>query len=161
MYTMEEILARLRNGDKDEDIANEMANALNAAVDAYAKEAEKIQKEKELEAKKDELAQTFADVLFEYLRLDNPDAASALESPDSAKIAREVLDMSIMAFSEAFNMIDVQKEDKMGMEFSNENCDRKGCGPQSKPTGKSCPHNTSKSSAEVALDEFLALFGLK
>ena len=161
MYTMEEILARLRNGDKDEDIANEMAKALNAAVDAYAKESERIQKEKEIEARKNELAETFSQVLFEYLRLENPDAACALETPDSAKIAREVLDMSIEAFADAFNVIGKIDEFQKEVEFSNENSKENTPKCGGAPIGKDCPHDKCKKNAVDPIDEFLRMFGLK
>lgn len=49
MFTSEDILARLQNGDSVDDIATEMANALNAAKTAYDEaEAKRIEEEKRI-----------------------------------------------------------------------------------------------------------------
>ena len=53
MFTSEDILARLQDGDSVDVIATEMANALNAAKTAYDEaEAKRIEEEKKLEAEK-------------------------------------------------------------------------------------------------------------
>ena len=47
MYNSADILARLRKGETPDDIANEMANALNAAQDALKAEKAKAAQEEE------------------------------------------------------------------------------------------------------------------
>ena len=53
MVNSKDILTRLQNGEKAEDIANELINALNDANDAYNKEVEAKKAESEAKAKKD------------------------------------------------------------------------------------------------------------
>ena len=53
MVNSKDILTRLQNGEKAEDIANELINALNDANDAYNKEAEAKKAEDEAKAKRD------------------------------------------------------------------------------------------------------------
>lgn len=53
MVNSKDILARLQNGEKAEDIANELINALNDANDAYNKEVEAKKAESEAKAKRD------------------------------------------------------------------------------------------------------------
>ena len=49
MFTSEDILARLQNGDSVDEIATEMANALNAAKTSYDEaEAKRIEEEKRI-----------------------------------------------------------------------------------------------------------------
>lgn len=53
MFNKDDILVRLQNGDSVDDIATEMANALNAAKTSYDEaEAKRIEEEKKLEAEK-------------------------------------------------------------------------------------------------------------
>ena len=69
MYNSADILARLRKGETPDDIANEMANALNAAQDALkAEEAEAVQ-EKEKNEQLDKLAARIAADINEYLEI--------------------------------------------------------------------------------------------
>lgn len=52
-FNKDDILARLHNGDSVDDIAQEMAEALNAAKTSYDEaEAKRIEEEKKLEAEK-------------------------------------------------------------------------------------------------------------
>lgn len=53
MINSTDILTRLQNGEKAEDIANELVNALNAANDAYLKEQEAKKFEAEAKAKRE------------------------------------------------------------------------------------------------------------
>ena len=60
MVNSKEILARLQNGEKTEDIANELISALNDANDAYNKEV--VAKKAEDEAKAKREAKKVADM---------------------------------------------------------------------------------------------------
>lgn len=67
MYNSADILARLRKGETPEDIANEMAEALNAAQDTLKAEEAKAVQEKEKNEQLDALAARIAHDVNEYL----------------------------------------------------------------------------------------------
>ena len=69
MYNSADILARLRKGETPDDIANEMANALNAAQDALKAEEAKAVQEKEKNEHLNALAARIADDVSEYLEV--------------------------------------------------------------------------------------------
>ena len=69
MYNSADILARLRKGETPDDIANEMANALNEAQDALKAEEAKAVQEKEKSEQLDALAARIADDVSEYLEV--------------------------------------------------------------------------------------------
>ena len=69
MYSSADILARLRKGETPDDIANEMANALNAAQDALKAEEAKAVQEKEKSEQLDKLAARIAADVNEYLEV--------------------------------------------------------------------------------------------
>lgn len=66
MVNSKDILARLQNGEKAEDIANELINALNDANDAYNKEVEAKKAEDEEKAKKVADMQDILDLLHDF-----------------------------------------------------------------------------------------------
>lgn len=66
MVNSKDILARLQNGEKAEDIANELINALNDANDAYNKEVEAKKAEDETKAKKVADMQDILDLLHDF-----------------------------------------------------------------------------------------------
>ena len=69
MYSSADILARLRKGETPEDIANEMADALNAAQDTLKAEEAKAVQEKEKNEQLDKLAARIAADVNEYLEV--------------------------------------------------------------------------------------------
>lgn len=69
MYNSADILARLRKGETPEDIANEMAEALNAAQDTLKAEEAKAVQEKEKNEQLDALAARIAADVDEYLEV--------------------------------------------------------------------------------------------
>ena len=69
MYSSADILARLRKGETPEDIANEMADALNAAQDTLKAEDAKAVQEKEKNEQLDALAARIAADVNEYLEV--------------------------------------------------------------------------------------------
>ena len=66
MVNSKDILTRLQNGEKAEDIANELINALNDANDAYNKEVEAKKAESETKAKKIADMQDILDLLHDF-----------------------------------------------------------------------------------------------
>ena len=68
MYNMEDILARLRNGEDADAIATELTNAMNGALEAHkaevaAKEAEAARAKAEAEAFEEEKLDYFIDIV--------------------------------------------------------------------------------------------------
>ena len=66
MVNSKDILTRLQNGEKAEDIANELINALNDANDTYNKEVEAKKAENETKAKKVADMQDILDLLHDF-----------------------------------------------------------------------------------------------
>ena len=97
MFTSEDILARLQNGDSVDEIATEMANALNAAKTSYDEaEAKRIEEEKKIaeaqakidaeNQKKRTIIQRIVDAFADYAELvgkqDIADKLDAMEDND-------------------------------------------------------------------------------
>ena len=98
MYNVNDILARIQKGEDPKDIANEFANAVNAAIDldkkqkeAEAAKAAAAQKEKELS----DLATKIATDMTKYIKLSHPEAAELMDGDISAEDVRLTLDTSI------------------------------------------------------------------
>ena len=90
MYNSADILARLRKGETPDDIANEMANALNAAQDALKAEEAKAVQEKEKDEKLNTLASRIADDVNEYLEV-----AAGIELTDEERMTiKEVRELA-------------------------------------------------------------------
>ena len=90
MYNSADILARLRKGETPDDIANEMANALNAAQDALKAEEAKAVQEKEKNEQLNALAARIAADVSEYL-----EAAAGIKLTDEERMtAEEVRDLA-------------------------------------------------------------------
>ena len=84
MYNSADILARLRKGETPDDIANEMANALNEAQDALKAEEAKAAQEEEKNKQLDALAARIADDVSEYL-----EAAAGIKLTDEERMTGE------------------------------------------------------------------------
>ncbi len=100
MYDVNAILARLQNGETPDDIANECAKAINAAI-----ELDKKNKEAELQkAKEAELNGYVNDMLTamtNYLKASSPEVAAMMDEDDVEMIdpaeLRKMLDASVAA----------------------------------------------------------------
>ena len=84
MYSSADILARLRKGETPDDIANEMANALNEAQDTLKAEEAKAVQEKEKNEQLDKLAARIAADVNEYLEV-----AAGIELADEERMTAE------------------------------------------------------------------------
>ena len=84
MYSSADILARLRKGETPDDIANEMANALNAAQDALKAEEAKAVQEKEKNKQLDALAARIATDVNDFL-----EAAAGIKLTDEERMTGE------------------------------------------------------------------------
>lgn len=96
MVNSKDILTRLQNGEKAEDIANELINALNDANDAYNKEVEAKKVESETKAKKVADMQDILDLLHDFCieyYCDNNEDINAVEEAFDEFTAEKVIEM--------------------------------------------------------------------
>ena len=96
MVNSKDILTRLQNGEKAEDIANELINALNDANDAYNKEAEAKKAESEVKAKKVADMQDILDALHDFCieyYCDNNEDIDAVEEAFTEFTAEKVIEI--------------------------------------------------------------------
>lgn len=98
MFNMNDILARLQNGEKIDDIGNEIAAMMNEAVAAHNAELEaevKRQAEAEKAQAKRDLIEELVDIVKELAILEGMD-------PDDMVITEEDMDQMVAAFTEMF-----------------------------------------------------------
>ena len=96
MVNSKDILTRLQNGEKAEDIANELINALNDANDAYNKEVEAKKAEDEAKAKKVADMQDILDLLHDFCidyYCDNNEDIDAVEEAFTEFTAEKVIEI--------------------------------------------------------------------
>ena len=92
MFDVNEILARLQDGDSAEDLAAEMSKALNAAEAKFQEAKEQAEKAKAQERKEkdlNDLAEIILDAIDQYVRIQCPEAMDD-----------EVVDMDVAEFRE-------------------------------------------------------------
>lgn len=99
MYSKDELLLRIKNGENPEVIANEFAALLNNVIDLdreqRAAEAE-AQKVAEREAQLDSIAQTILEKTMEYVRVAAPHLAAEFEAEGTdVAFIRDNLDTAI------------------------------------------------------------------
>ena len=107
MYSSADILARLRKGETPDDIANEMANALNEAQDALKAEEAKAVQEEEKNKQLDALAARIAADVDEYLEV----AAGIKLTDEERMTGEEVRDLA----DELSPLLDLLKDMKVSV----------------------------------------------
>ena len=107
MYNSADILARLRKGETPDDIANEMANALNEAQDTLKAEEAKAVQEKEKNEQLNALAARIADDVSEYLEI----AAGIKLTDEERMTGEEVRDLA----NELSPLLDLLKNMKVSV----------------------------------------------
>ena len=103
MFNMNDIYARLANGEKIEDIGNEIAAMMNEAIakhEAETRAAEEAKKaeaaaQAEKEAAKRDLIEELVEIVQELAILEGMD-------PDELQVTEEDMDQMIAAFNEMF-----------------------------------------------------------
>ena len=100
MFNMNDIYARLANGEKIEDIGNEIAAMMNEAVakhEAEVRAAEEAKRaaEAEQEAAKRGLIEELVEIVQELAILEGMD-------PDEIQVTEEDMDQMVAAFTEMF-----------------------------------------------------------
>jgi hypothetical protein len=95
MFDVNEILARLQDGDSAEDLAAEMSKALNAAETKFQEAKEKAEQAKAQEKKEatlNDLAETILLAIDEYVSVKCPEAMDNEGVDMSVAEFREILD---------------------------------------------------------------------
>lgn len=155
MINSKDILARLQNGEKAEDIANELINALNDANDAYNKEVEAKKAEDETKAKKVADMQDILDLLHDFCieyYCDSNEDINAVEEAFDELTAEKVIEIveeagaAVLKFDEQLKDIE-----KMFGTF-----------PFSKPTVElRLDKEATPADADAVIGKFLKSIGLK
>ena len=130
MFTSEDILARLQDGDSVDDIATEMATALNAAKTAYDEaEAKRIEEEKKIVQEKEikrssviriiEAFIDYAKLMGKWEIADKLGAMTDNELDDVAEAFDAMIELTEMAekfkvleYGSLFNPVEVKKVPK-------------------------------------------------
>lgn len=155
MVNSKDILTRLQNGEKAEDIANELISALNDANDAYNKEVEAKKAESEAKAKKVADMQDILDLLHDFCieyYCDSNEDINAVEEAFDEFTAEKVIEIveeagaAVLKFDEQLKDIE-----KMFSTF---------------PFGKSTVElkvgkDSTPADADVVIGKFLKSIGLK
>ena len=145
MYTVNDILARIQNGEKPETIAEEFASAINAAIDLDKKQKEEAaQKAKEeaaaKEAELDGYINDMTVAMTKYIKAAYPEVADLMDGDDDiidVSEIRKMLDMSVRAAIASLQLAEALS---------------------SKPAAK--PSVKSASTPDDAISQFLKNFGL-
>ena len=154
MYNVNDILARIQKGESPEDIANEFAAAVNAAIDLDKKEKEAAaQKAKEeaaaKEAKLNGYIVDMTTAMTNYIKLANPEVAEFMTDEDFVDPTeiRKMLDQSINAALAMVALADAMKNKTA---------------PAAKLTSIPAKPASIKASmtADDAIEQFLKNFGL-
>lgn len=100
MFDVNEILARLQDGDSVEDVAAEMTKALNAAEQKFQEEKEKAEKAAEIaalekEVKLNDLAETILLAAGEYVSIKCPEVVDAMDIDMEVAEFRKMIDESL------------------------------------------------------------------
>lgn len=158
MVNSKDILTRLQNGEKAEDIANELINALNDANDAYNKEVEAKKAESEVKAKKVADMQDILDLLHDFCieyYCDNNEDINAVEEAFDEFTAEKVIEIveeagaAVLKFDEQLKDIE-----KMFDTFP--------FGKLSKPTVElRLDKDATPADADAVIGKFLKSIGLK
>lgn len=163
-----DILARLRNGEDAEKIAQELINNLNSAIatkdkeDAEAKriaeeKAKAEQERKALEDKKNNLADAMARAMVEYYKLSLPEVPEGITKELNGVAMRKQLDATVGLLK---SLTDLSKKlDKI--DFNDMDLDRVGSWfgltSATKPDPTACKPKTSY---EDAINSFFKANGL-
>ena len=155
MVNSKDILTRLQNGEKAEDIANELINALNDANDAYNKEVEAKKAESETKAKKVADMQDILDLLHDFCieyYCDSNEDINEVEAAFDEFTAEKVIEIVEEAGAAVLELNEQLKDiEKMFGAF-----------PFSKPTVElRLDKDATPADADAVIGKFLKSIGLK
>ena len=107
MFNMNDIYARLANGEKIEDIGNEIAAMMNEAVAKHEADVRAAEEAKKAEAEKE---QTKRDMIKKLVEIVQELAVLEGMDPEELQVTEEDMDQLITAFTEMFStMRDLKK----------------------------------------------------
>ena len=108
-YNVDDIVKRLANGEKSDDIAKELTNALNSAVDKY-KEIQEAEAKKACHDKRlNELASDIVDAINEYLVERAPEEKLEVDVEDVKGVVDSFLDLyKMLKDMDTMSMRDIQ-----------------------------------------------------
>lgn len=155
MVNSKDILTRLQNGEKAEDIANELINALNDANDAYNKEVEAKKAKDEAKAKKVADMQDILDLLHDFCieyYCDSNEDINEVEAAFDEFTAEKVIEIVEEAGAAVLELNEQLKDiEKMFGTF-----------PFSKPTVElKVGKDATPADADAVIGKFLKSIGLK
>ena len=155
MVNSKDILARLQNGEKAEDIANELINALNDANDTYNKEVAAKKAESEVKAKKVADMQDILDLLHDFCieyYCDSNEDINEVEAVFDEFTAEKVIEIVEEAGAAVLELNEQLKDiEKMFGAF-----------PFSKPTVElKVGKDATPADADAVIGKFLKSIGLK
>ena len=102
MFNMNDIYARLANGEKIEDIGNEIAAMMNEAVAKHDAEIRAAEEAKRAAAAQAEKEQAKRDLIEELVEIVQELAILEGMDPDELTITDEEMDQMVAAFTEMF-----------------------------------------------------------
>jgi hypothetical protein len=102
MFNMNDIYARLANGEKIEDIGNEIAAMMNEAVAKREAEVRAAEEAKRAEAAQAEKEAAKRDLIEELIEIVQELAILEGMDPDELTITDEEIDQMVAAFNEMF-----------------------------------------------------------
>ena len=155
MVNSKDILTRLQNGEKAEDIANELINALNDANDTYNKEVAAKKAESETKARKVADMQDILDLLHDFCieyYCDNNEDINEVEAVFDEFTAEKVIEIVEEAGAAVLELNEQLKDiEKMFGAF-----------PFSKPTVElKVGKDATPTDADAVIGKFLKSIGLK
>ena len=155
MVNSKDILTRLQNGEKAEDIANELINALNDANDTYNKEVAAKKAESEVKAKKVADMQDILDLLHDFCieyYCDSNEDINEVEAVFNEFTAEKVIEIVEEAGTAVLELNEQLKDiEKMFGTF-----------PFSKPTVElKVGKDATPADADAVIGKFLKSIGLK
>ena len=110
MVNMNDILARLQNGESADVIAQEMVDALNAANAQFAEEQAAAQKANDIAAQKAEFVEEMADIVRDYIMTFHADSYIAEMIADQEINPVEIVEMLDQSFEQLDQEIRKLKE---------------------------------------------------
>lgn len=102
MFNVNDIYARLANGEKIEDIGNEIAAMMNEAVAKHEADVRAAEEAKKAEAEKE---QTKRELIQEIVKIIQKLAVLEGMNPDELKVSEEDMDQLVAAFTEMFSTV--------------------------------------------------------
>ena len=102
MFNMEDIYARLANGEKIEDIGNEIAAMMNQAMAKHEAEVRAAEEAKRAEAAKAEKEEAKRELIEELVEIVQELAILEGMDPDDMQVTDEDVEQLVAAFTEMF-----------------------------------------------------------